>query len=176
MNMQTAEKQKTFINPHTGDKLIITRATVSTSGRVLGMEAIYQQAQEFAPEHYHPFQEERFEVLSGTLRTKINGKVRDYKAGEVFIIPAGTPHGMYNAHQEPVHFAWEIKPALRSESMFTRLYEALHTNTLDKKGRPSLKVTFYILSDFQQEFRLTAIPLFLQKIIFGFIELVCKKK
>jgi quercetin dioxygenase-like cupin family protein len=174
--MQTAEKHKTFVNPHSGDKLIITKDTLSTHGQLLAMEAIYQQSKEFAPEHYHPFQKERFEVLSGTLRTKINEKIRDYKAGEVFVITAGTPHGMYNAHEEPVHFAWEIKPALRSEAMFTRLFEALHTNKLDHKGRPSLKVMLYILSDFQQEFRLTAIPLFLQKIIFRFIGIMRKNK
>ncbi|QHT66460.1 cupin domain-containing protein [Rhodocytophaga rosea] len=174
--MQAAEQQKTFINPHTGDRLIIVKDTLSTKGSLLGMEAIYKQTKEFAPEHYHPFQEERFEVLSGTLRTKINGKVRDFQAGEVFVIPVGTPHGMHNAHEEPVHFSWEIRPALRSEAMFTRLYESLHTNKLDKKGRPSLKVTLSILSDFQREFRLTAIPLFLQKIIFGVIGILYKQK
>lgn len=42
------------------------------------------------PEHSH---EEQWEiVLSGGLLLRMDGTEREYRAGEVFFIPAGTPH------------------------------------------------------------------------------------
>ena len=45
------------------------------------------------PAHYHPYQEEHFQVLSGTFRTRIGGAERTYAAGESFTVPANTPTG-----------------------------------------------------------------------------------
>jgi quercetin dioxygenase-like cupin family protein len=72
------------------------------------------------PEHLHPSQAERFEVLEGSMRTKIGNEERVYEAGEVFEVPAGTPHQM--AAQGPTRTRWEVRPALRTAEFFERLY------------------------------------------------------
>lgn len=173
--MNTLRKQEIFTNPHTGDKLIIVQHAAATQGKQLYMEAIYQPSKKFAPEHYHPFQTERFEVLSGTLRTRINEEVRDYSAGEVFVIPAGTPHAMHNASAVQVHFSWQISPALQSEQFFRQLYQSTNTGKLSKNGKLGITEKLYFLFNYQKEFRLTSIPLFLQKVIFRCIGLMHKK-
>jgi mannose-6-phosphate isomerase-like protein (cupin superfamily) len=43
-------------------------------------------------EHVHPYQEERFDVLSGTARVSMRGQERDVGVGETVVVPAGTPH------------------------------------------------------------------------------------
>jgi mannose-6-phosphate isomerase-like protein (cupin superfamily) len=45
-----------------------------------------------AAEHVHPYQEEHFEVLSGTACFRMRGQERDVGAGETIVVPAGTPH------------------------------------------------------------------------------------
>jgi quercetin dioxygenase-like cupin family protein len=163
--MQTISTPEVLYNRHTGDTLSIIKDSTSTSGKLLEMEAVYQPASAFAPEHFHPMQEEYFIVLSGRLLTKINGTIREYRAGESFTVPAGTPHAMYNAGAEQVHFRWQIYPALRSEDFFRTIYQS----TTKKKGKPSLADTLFLLKEFRHEFVVTKIPVFLQPFIFRFI-------
>lgn len=169
--MQTTDTQDLLHNPHTGDKLLIVRDAASTSGKFLEVEAIYQPAAAFAPEHFHPSQVEQFTVLSGKLMANINGIIREYTAGESFTIPARTPHGMYNAGTEEVRFHWKIEPAMCTEFFFRQVYEAA-----SHQRRPGLADMLWILKDFQKEIVFTKIPPSLQPFIFRFILPLLRKR
>jgi hypothetical protein len=93
---------------------------VRVDPEALEMEASYSGEAGMPPEHLHPSQAERFEVLEGSMRTKIGSEERVYEAGEVFEVPAGTPHQM--AAQGPARTRWEVRPALRTAEFFERLY------------------------------------------------------
>ena len=93
---------------------------VRVDPEALEMEASYSREAGMPPEHLHPSQAERFEVLEGSMRTKIGSEERVYEAGEVFEVPAGTPHQM--AAQGPTRTRWEVRPALRTAEFFERLY------------------------------------------------------
>ena len=85
------------------------------------MEAVYSGEAGMPPEHLHPNQDERFEVLEGSVRAIVGGEERVYAAGEAFGVPAGTPHQMA-ADGGPARFRWEVRPALRTAEFFERLY------------------------------------------------------
>jgi quercetin dioxygenase-like cupin family protein len=87
---------------------------------VLEMEATYNGEGGMPPMHLHPSQAERFEVVEGSMSTKIGNEERVYEVGEVFEVPAGTPHQM--AAQGPTRMRWEVRPALRTAEFFERLY------------------------------------------------------
>jgi quercetin dioxygenase-like cupin family protein len=84
------------------------------------MEATYGKGSMLPPEHLHPRQDERFEVLEGAVLTVIAGEERRYKAGESFDVPTGTPHQMTG--DGPARVRWQIRPALRTAEFFERLY------------------------------------------------------
>jgi len=86
----------------------------------LVMEASYSGEGAMPPTHLHPTQAERFEVLEGSMSTRIGDAERVYEAGEIFEVPAGTPHQM--AAQQPTRMRWEVRPALRTAEFFERLY------------------------------------------------------
>jgi hypothetical protein len=86
----------------------------------LVMEASYSGEAGMPPNHLHPSQAERFEVLEGQMRAKIGDEERVYEVGEVFEVPAGTPHQM--AAQGPTRMRWEVRPGLRTAEFFERLY------------------------------------------------------
>jgi quercetin dioxygenase-like cupin family protein len=109
---------------------------------VLEMEAHYPGSGALPPEHLHPRQAERFEVLAGELRTIIDGAERTYAAGEVFDVPAGTPHQM--AADTPTRFTWQVRPALRTAEFFEGLYSGA-----------AAKDPVAFLASFAEEFRLT---------------------
>jgi mannose-6-phosphate isomerase-like protein (cupin superfamily) len=89
----------------------------------LVMEASYSGTAPMPPEHFHPGQTERFEVIEGAMRALIGGEERVYGPGEPFEVPAGTPHQM--AAQEPTRMRWEVRPAMRTAEFFERLYAAI---------------------------------------------------
>jgi quercetin dioxygenase-like cupin family protein len=93
---------------------------ISISGELLAMEATYSGDGQMPPEHLHPQQAERFEVLGGAMNTIIGGTERRYDAGEVFEVLAGTPHQM--AADGPARVRWEVRPALRTAEFFEQLY------------------------------------------------------
>lgn len=82
------------------------------------MEASYSGRGGFPPEHYHPRQDEQFEVLEGAMKAVVNGQELRYAAGERIDIPAGTPHRMAGDGAARVHF----RPALRMADFFEIAY------------------------------------------------------
>jgi hypothetical protein len=84
------------------------------------MEAIYGGTGQMPPLHLHPNQDERFEVLEGTLRAVIEGQELVYEAGASFEVPAGTVHQM--TADPPARMRWEVRPALRTAELFETLY------------------------------------------------------
>jgi quercetin dioxygenase-like cupin family protein len=110
--------------PHPGQELHgpggFRLRLVSIEPERLEMEASYGPEGLMPPEPAHPRQDERFEVLDGAVRTVIAGDERRYAAGEVFEVPAGTPHRM--AGDGPARVRWEVRPALRTAEFFERLY------------------------------------------------------
>ena len=98
-------------------RLVKTRA--ETDGELLEMEARYGGDGVLPPEHLHPKQVERFEVLEGRVRTIIGGEERIYEAGEMFEVPAGRPHQM--AGDGPARMRRQVRPALRTAEFFERM-------------------------------------------------------
>lgn len=126
------------LSGHNGFRLKFVRITDD----LLEMEASYSGQGGLPPEHLHPQQNERFEVLDGTVRAVIDGQERRYVAGETFEVPAQTPHQMAGDGPATVH--WEIRPALRTAEFFERAYS----------GDPGPD----FLETFADEFRLTQRP------------------
>lgn len=91
-----------------------------TDGELLEMEATYGPANVLPPEHLHPSQDERFQVLEGAIRAIVDGEDRRYETGDHFTVPAGTRHQMTG--DGPARIRWEVRPAMRTAEFFERLY------------------------------------------------------
>jgi hypothetical protein len=109
------------------------------------MEATYSGEMGMPPEHLHPKQAERFEILEGSMRAIVDGKEHVYEQGESFEVPAGTPHQM--AAEGPTKTRWQVRPALRTAEFFERLYGT------GPESAQELGQAFF--AEFDQEFRLT---------------------
>jgi quercetin dioxygenase-like cupin family protein len=131
-----------------GFRLRLVRTGAETGGDLLEMEATYAGGGSLPPEHLHPSQLERFEVLEGAVRTVIGGVERRYEKGEAFDVPAGTPHQMTG--DGPARVRWRVTPALRTAEFFERLFGGGD----DGPGGPRGHVAF--LEEFAGEVRFTA--------------------
>ncbi len=127
-----------------GFRLLLVRTGSETDGELLEMEASYAGTGNMPPNHLHPKQVERFEVLEGSVRTMIGGVERDYAEGESFEVPAGTPHQM--TADVPARVRWQVAPALRTAEFFERLYATLAGGSEDEGVN--------LFEEYSDEFRL----------------------
>jgi quercetin dioxygenase-like cupin family protein len=114
------------------------------------------------PKHFHPDQDERFEVTEGTVRVELDGEVRDLAPGDSIEIPRGTVHRLWNPAEEPAQAIWQTTPAGRTEQWF-RALDALHREgRTGKDGQPGPLAYGVMLSEYRDVFRLAGPDLLLR--------------
>ncbi len=91
------------------------------STEALEVEAVYDPGGSPPPAHLHPAQAEHFEVLAGSMTTRVGGDERTLEAGDTLDIPAGTVHQMWNAGSNQARVAWRTTPAGRTLEWFKAL-------------------------------------------------------
>jgi len=140
-------------NPFTGQTLAFRRTAAETGGEVLEVESTWAGEGQEPPVHYHPQQEEHFEVLEGELRARVGDEDRTVRAGDTLEVPAGTPHAMWNAGPGPARALWQTRPALRTEAFFELVWglaQAAHSG----QESPGPDEVAAMMREYEQEFRL----------------------
>lgn len=96
-----------------------TLRVVARTAEALDVESTWTAGGSAPRTHWHPRQDERFEVLEGELTVELGGgPPRVLRAGDTLDVPARTAHRMWNAGSAPVRATWRVTPALRTEEMF----------------------------------------------------------
>jgi quercetin dioxygenase-like cupin family protein len=111
-----------LVNPVTELRTVFRKTAQETSGELLQVDWIGSPGWTTGPDHVHPRQEERFEVLSGRLGLRVGGVERVHGVGDVIVVSAGSPHAAWNASSDDeVHVLVDFRPALRTEIAFETL-------------------------------------------------------
>ena len=110
---------------------------------LLAMEATYEPGGSAPPAHYHPSQDEHFEVLEGSVHVKTEAGERELRAGETIDIPRGTTHQFWNPGGAAARVRWEVRPALRTRQFF---------EAIGRSRTPAGKVA--AVARYHKEFRL----------------------
>jgi quercetin dioxygenase-like cupin family protein len=151
-------------NPVSGeDRIVFTKTAQQTGGESFTLEVFIRAVALGTPEMVHPHQAESFELLSGSLDFRIGGQGRRLKAGESLLIPKGTPHNWWNASDEWAHALVEIRPALRSEELFSNIYGL----SSEKGALPNPLQLAVLVNEHWNEGYLTKPQLLVQKVMFG---------
>ena len=158
-----------IVNPVTGHRIVFRKTTQDTDGELLQMDWIGRPGWKAGPIHVHSFQEERFEVLSGTLGSHVAGVERTHRAGEAVVVPAGVEHTAWNEGEEEVHALVELRPgSLRSETMLETWFGLAQDGKLSKAGIPSNPFRLaLIVHDYEDQIYLAQPPLAVQRVLFG---------
>jgi len=128
---------QTIENPITGERVVFRRTAADTKGEVVVVEVFVEPHGFVAARHVHPGQEERFEVLSGTLELRLGADTVAAQAGDRVVVPAGTSHTFLNAGDETAHFVCEVRPALQFESLLETMYALAADGKTNGKGMPN---------------------------------------
>jgi quercetin dioxygenase-like cupin family protein len=157
----------TLTNPITGQRLRFVRTAAETGGELLEMESAYRPGGWPPVLHVHPIQWERFVVLEGTLRVILDGEERDVRAGETIVVEPGVVHEMWNPGAEWARVTWQVRPALRTESLFRTAFGLAQDGLVNARGIPNLLQLAVLLRAHDAEFRLAKPPHAVQKVLFG---------
>jgi hypothetical protein len=124
----------------------------------LVVEAHYSPGGHAPPAHYHPSQDEHFDMLEGVLRVEVAGVTRELGTGETLTIPRRTPHRMWNPFGRPARARWETRPAGRTREWFAALAALQGTEHVDASGTPKALPFAALAHRFDDTFRLAAGP------------------
>ncbi len=162
-----AKSGEVIRHPVTGERLIWRQVAADTAGELLQADLFAEPGGFVAAAHVHPNQEERFEVISGTLRLRINGEERLLSAGEVAVIAPGQPHVWWNAGEEEVHVLGEFKPALRTELFFETFFGLAADGKTNRKGLPNPMRMAVLMREYADELHLARPSVRAQRALFG---------
>ncbi len=158
-----------IVNPVTGHRIIFRKTAQETNGELLQMDWFGRPGWKAGPVHVHSWQEERFEVLSGTLGSHVAGIERSHKPGNTVVVPAGVKHTAWNEGDEEVHALVEFRPAsLRSETMLETVFGLAQDGKLNRAGIPNNPFRLaLIVHDYEDQIYLGQPPLAVQRVLFG---------
>jgi mannose-6-phosphate isomerase-like protein (cupin superfamily) len=125
---------------------------------LLEVEASYAPGGRAPPKHFHPGQDEHFEVSSGSVHVRTGDHERVLRPGEEIDIPRGVAHQVWNPDAEPAVVIWQTRPALRTEQWF-RSIDGLHrSGRVGGSGMPGPLAFGVLLSEYRDVFRLAFRP------------------
>ena len=95
-----------------GSSFVIRTPAADTNGERVELEITIPPSSAGPPPHFHPRQEEQWQVLAGTLEVQVDGNWRTLREGESATIPAGHVHTLRNRTNETVRVLDVHVPAL----------------------------------------------------------------
>jgi quercetin dioxygenase-like cupin family protein len=147
-----------LVNPG-GVRLVFEETSDTTGGELVRVRAFHPPGGGTPPEHYHPFQEERFEVVSGQMAVRLGGHEVTHSAGSRFAVEPELVHTMWDPGPEPTELLWETRPALKTGELFERMWSL--------RGKPGPLELAVAARAYDEEFRLAKPPRPVQRALFG---------
>jgi quercetin dioxygenase-like cupin family protein len=114
-----AYKGQTLSNVASGERITFRRTAAETGGELVEIDLELPAGRRVPGGlHVHPVQEERFEVVDGTMRFRMGRERIVAEAGDVVVVPPGVPHDFANAGDTDALVRVEVRPALKMERLF----------------------------------------------------------
>ena len=155
---------QTVENPVTGERMIFRKTAAETGGELVEVELIARPGAFVFMPHVHPFQTERFEVLSGAIEVKTGRKRQVANAGDVVTIEPGVSHSWRNASdEEELRFLVEVRPALQFERLIETMFGLAADGKTNKKGMPNPLRMAVIAREHFDDGRLPVLPAWVQR-------------
>lgn len=157
-------------HPVTREKIVFRKTAGDTGGELCQADLYLPPGAFVAAEHIHPLQEERFEVISGTLRGRVAGKALTSHPGAVVVVPRGTTHVWWNSGDDELHVRVEVRPALRIENFFETFFGLAKDGKVHPKtGLPNPFQLALIMRAYRNELVLAQPPRLVQALLFGLL-------
>lgn len=108
-------------DPLTGQRLTFLETSADSHGRSLRAE-VELAADGYVPRHLHFRQDERIEVLAGSVRYRTRGEDRLMRPGDTAVVHRRRLHRVSNAGDSTARFVLEVHPARHIEQTMRSMF------------------------------------------------------
>jgi quercetin dioxygenase-like cupin family protein len=144
---------QTISNPVSGERIHFVRTAADTGGELLEIELELALDGHVPGAHAHPEQEERFEVLEGTMVFRLGLRKIVATAGETVVVPAGRVHRFANGGDGPARARVQVTPALDMEELFETTVALATDGHVTRTGMPKPLHLALFVGRFRREVR-----------------------
>jgi mannose-6-phosphate isomerase-like protein (cupin superfamily) len=161
-----AHQGQTLENPASGERITFRQTSASTRGELLAIDLELPAGRRVpGGQHVHPNQEERFEVVEGTMRFKLGRKRVVAGPGEVVVVPRGQRHDFANVGDADALVRVEVRPAMRMEQLFETAVALAEQGRTMAGGIPRPLDLALFTQEFANEVQGAFPPRWLQRIV-----------
>jgi quercetin dioxygenase-like cupin family protein len=140
-------------NPVSGERITFRRTAADTNGELLEFDVALAPDGHVPGMHVHPAQEERFEVLSGSVRFQKGLRRVTAEAGDLVVVEPGKAHKFENVGDEGAVMRVEVRPALEMERLFETAVSLAEEGRVTSKGMPKPLDLALFVREFKDEVR-----------------------
>jgi quercetin dioxygenase-like cupin family protein len=145
-------------NPISGERFIFQQTAGDTGGQLLAFDLVLAPHGRVPGGHVHPVQEERFQVLRGTMKFRKGLETVVAHAGEEVVVPPGSYHRFANAGEEPAVVRVQVRPALHMEQLFETVVALAREGRTMRTGMPKPLELALFMRAFEQEVQAPLAP------------------
>jgi quercetin dioxygenase-like cupin family protein len=115
-------RQKVLEDRTSGDRLVVLVDSEESRGDLFRFEYVARAISPAPPDHVHTDQEERVEVLEGTVNCRIAGVERALGPGDTLTISPGVMHAVWSSDPRGSRSIGEFRPAMNTQAIFERAF------------------------------------------------------
>jgi quercetin dioxygenase-like cupin family protein len=167
---------QTIENPLSGERITFRKTSADTDGEVLAFDLELSPDGNVPGTHVHPIQEERFEVVEGTMRFRRGGRKVIGRPGDVVVVPPGTRHKFQNGGDEEARVRVEVRPALRMEQLLQTSVDLAEDGRTNSKGMPKPLDLALFVHEFRDEVTGPFLPGWLQQKVLAPLAWIARKR
>ena len=157
---------QTLENPASGERITFRRTSANTDGELLAIDLELPAGRRVpGGQHIHPHQEERFEVVEGTMRFRMGRKRVVAGPGEVVVVPPGQKHDFANVGDGDALVRVEVRPALKMEQLFETAVGLAEQGRTFLGGVPKPLDLALFTEEFENEVQAAFPPRWVQRIV-----------
>ena len=157
---------QTISNAASGERITFRQTAADTRGELLAIDLELPAGRRVpGGQHIHAKQEERFEVVTGTMRFRMGSTRVVAGPGEVVVVPAGQRHDFANVGDDDALVRVEVRPALRMEQLFETAVGLAEAGRTMLGGIPRPLDLALFTEEFEDEVQAAFPPRWLQRAV-----------
>jgi mannose-6-phosphate isomerase-like protein (cupin superfamily) len=155
-----AQTGQNIKNSTSGEEITFLRTAADTDGERLEIELRLTPDGHVPGAHVHPEQEERFEVLEGSMKFRMGFRRIVAGPGDIVVVPKGKVHRFANAGETDAVARVTVTPALDMEQLFETAVDLANGGHTNRRGMPKPLHLALFVRRFAREVRAPFPPAF----------------
>jgi mannose-6-phosphate isomerase-like protein (cupin superfamily) len=165
---------QTIYNPGLKERITFLKTAADSGGELLSFEDAVAPGNPGPPKHYHPQQEEYFEVRRGRVEIELDKETREMGPGDSATVPPGLAHTFRVIGDEEAMMLTEFRPAGDVEGWLESIFALPDQGKVRADGSPKLLAVLPIAQKHLDDFVLAGPPLIAQRILLSIVSPIAR--